>query len=185
MAMRIIVMRQIFHFFTKNNHRYAARLFTLLAFIYFCLIPDIYALQIEFPPVAERHTTSGIAQISNSYKRSTLKVGDQFFSCAYMAGTRPDCFSHKEADIVRGQHIVVEWFYAQVFPFSTEQKVIRIWGEDGLLISEKDSRRSLKIAKDGTPWLLTFAFLLFLGIGLFYEWTTRIKKKEPENTAEQ
>jgi hypothetical protein len=185
MAMRIIVMRQVFHFFTKNNHRYAARLFSFIVFVYFCLIPAIYTLQIEFPTVTERHTTSGIAQISNSRKASTLKIGDQFFSCTYIAGTRPNCFSHKEADIVRGQHIVVEWFYAQVFPFSTEKKVIRIWGEDGLLISEKDSRRSLKRDKDIVPVALIFEFLLFLGWGLFYEWTTRIKKKDPKNTAEK
>lgn len=172
-------MNKIWNFFKKNKYQNGGRLFFLLLYLFIFLIPSLYTYQIEIPPVAEWRTTSGAASFKRVKRGILLEIDNIPFSCAYETDVNPDCFRSKK--IQEGEAIAVEWFYAEVFPFVYEKKVVRVASSEGVIRSEDESRKSLSRAKDRRMPVLIFTFLLFLCGLLTYEW---LKKRKENNERE-
>lgn len=165
----------------------------LLIPIYILVIalPIYYEWKAVIPPTENLQIAEGelIYKLSGG-KRGTLiglktPDGARFFTCRKgLFGSRHDCWTRdfKRTNALEGKPAVVWWFKQSVYPFVTQDRLVRLVVDGKEVLSREITYNFTQRSRGEAPWYALTLFVFFVWIAVYFERGARRIKHGQSNS---
>jgi hypothetical protein len=161
-----------------------------------CLVPIYLVLVVlplycewtsEIPPLQSLRRIDGILTYKLVSGRAgtlvgvTTESGTRYYTCRTgLFGSKHDCgnFYFDRIQPLAGKPVSVWWFDQTVYPFSNQQRLVRLVMDGKEVIGVDDTIRSTERQRNNAPWYAAGILVFFLAIALYFESIARKVTRE-------